>query len=286
MNHPIRGRKMVKSSTITLPELRVATRHKGYVPKTTQKMGDNGEDVSRLQQYLTQFGYFQSHQRGHFGLDASPIKGATPGEFDPPTELAVKAFQHFNGLPVTGALDESTKDLMEQPRCGFPDFSEFTLQGSKWNKTNLTYKFGVLTPDLPSNDVKAAIRVAFSLWAEVTPLRFTETNANADIVIRFGAGDHDCMASFDGAGGVLAHAFYPQGGAIAGDMHFDEAETWSVGSSPGVDLITVAAHELGHALGLAHSTVPGALMAAYYNGKHRSLEADDIAGIQSLYGAA
>jgi hypothetical protein len=86
---------------------------------------------------------------------------------------------------------------------------------------------------------------------------------------------------------VLAHCFYPppNGGAIAGDCHFDEAETWSVNLPPsGIDLPTVALHELGHGLGLAHSNVPSAVMYAYYGGPRRELTDDDIQGIQSIYG--
>ena len=53
-----------------------------------------------------------------------------------------------------------------------------------------------------------------------------------------------------------------------------------------MDLLTVAAHEIGHTLGLDHSDDPNALMYPSYEGPHRSLGADDIAGIQDLYGLA
>ena len=120
-------------------------------------------------------------------------------------------------------------------------------------------------------------------------MQFTEVSGNADILIRFVAGEHGDGEPFDGVGHVLAHAFYPppNGGDIAGDAHFDEAETWSVDipvPSRSIDLVTVAAHEFGHSLGLAHTSVNGALMFPTYSGSHRFLAADDIAGIQSLYG--
>jgi len=59
--------------------------------------------------------------------------------------------------------------------------------------------------------------------------------------------------------------------------------------SPGnaVYLHDLAAHEFGHMLGLSHSSEPAATMYAGYatcSTTQRSLDADDVAGIQSLYG--
>src|SRR6185369_11171775 len=54
-------------------------------------------------------------------------------------------------------------------------------------------------------------------------------------------------------------------------------------SSQPIDLVTVAAHEIGHSLGLGHSQVSTALMAPFYNGSHRFLDQDDINGIRTIY---
>ncbi len=89
----------------------------------------------------------------------------------------------------------------------------------------------------------------------------------------------------------MAHAFFPppNGGTIAGDAHYDEAETWAVTLPiPGgrFDLVMVAAHEFGHSLGLNHSSVAGAIMRPSFGSgtSQRFLHQDDISGIQSIYG--
>jgi hypothetical protein len=183
---------------------------------------------------------------------------------------------------------------MRQPRCGNPDAGEFAASGRKWPHTDLTYGFSEFSPDLSENETIQAIEQAFALWAAVTPLTFrrVDMSSSPDIIIRFVADDHGDGNPFDGSGGTLAHAYYPPTPPnspmpIQGDAHFDEDETWTITIPPSTgdfDLVSMAAHEFGHSLGLGHSSVSGTLMEPTYSGPHRYLHSDDINGIQSLYG--
>lgn len=271
-----------------------------------------GADVTHVQEYLRRFGYLgavtdtlEAFGAAPFPLaegdDFATLVGrptrARRGTFDDSTAEAVRRFQEFAGLPVTGVVDAATADKMNEPRCGLPDapgLAEFSTSGRKWATNNLRYAFQNFTTDLTSGEITVAIAQALALWAGYTPLRFTPVSlaAGPEIIIRFVAGDHGDGSPFDGPSGVLAHAFFPSVPPapvtpIMGDAHFDEDETWTVTVPPGagtIDLVTVAAHEFGHSLGLGHSAVAGALMAPFYTGPHRAVEADDIAGITSLYG--
>jgi len=56
----------------------------------------------------------------------------------------------------------------------------------------------------------------------------------------------------------------------------------------GTNLLQVTTHEIGHALGMAHSNVPGAVMSPFYDGYDDQfrLGTDDIQGIRALYGSS
>ncbi|XP_067911567.1 stromelysin-3 [Heterodontus francisci] len=185
-------------------------------------------------------------------------------------------------------------------RCGVPDLPSvkyiwhantkrtrrFVIAGERWNKTDLTYKIVRFPWQLSKVKVQRTIAEAVRVWSDVTPLTFTEVqDTSADIIIEFTRYWHGDNLPFDGPGGVLAHAFYPQT-PQAGNIHFDYDELWTTDSNKGTDLLQVAAHEFGHALGLQHSRVPKSLMSPYYTFRYPlSLAEDDKQGIQYLYGS-
>ena len=97
--------------------------------------GSRGDDVTVVQAYLARYGYLGSPSAAleRFGAapfprgeddDLDELEGSAPatdGTFDDATADAVRRFQAFAGLPVTGVVDEATAAKMNQPRCGLPD---------------------------------------------------------------------------------------------------------------------------------------------------------------------
>ncbi|RWS30356.1 Matrix metalloproteinase-14-like protein [Leptotrombidium deliense] len=209
-------------------------------------------------------------------------------------ENAIKDFQRFAGINETGKLDEETVTMMNAPRCGNKDIvghgeearrrKRYALQGSKWRKTGITYHISKYSTKFDEATIDREVGKAFQVWSEVTPLNFVPTKGDrVNIDIQFVKREHGDGDPFDGPGNTLAHAYFPQYG---GDAHFDDEERWTLDSYFGTNLFQVAAHELGHSLGLGHSSIRDSLMAPFYQRykPNFKLHKDDVLGIQALYG--
>ncbi|CAA0818312.1 matrix metalloproteinase [Striga hermonthica] len=267
------------------------------------KKGEKTAGLDRLKSYFHRFGY----------LDPGPATNLSNDLFDEGLEAAVRSYQLNFNLNSTGSLDVPTLQRIVQPRCGNPDVVNGTSTmrrggGHAANSTVAHYSFFPNRPRWPagrseltyafnpanqlSDQVRAVFARAFDRWSEVSTLSFVEAAAGglADIRIGFFTGEHGDGEPFDGVLGTLAHAFSPP----AGRCHLDGDESWVVdgdflGGSPfsAVDLESVAVHEIGHLLGLGHSSVEEAIMYPTISSGSRKVElaADDIMGIQELYGA-
>ncbi|GAB1861325.1 Matrix metalloproteinase-2-like [Camponotus japonicus] len=244
----------------------------------------------KAQNYLMRFGYL-------------PQTDFETGNLRTEDQLkdAIRNLQKFGGIPVTGEIDEATKGLMTAKRCGLPDqpdprfirtrHKRFTIHGQQWQYRNLTWSLRSEQPSgLDTGGVRLELSKALNLWARNSKLTFQEINSDhADILVYFHRGYHGDGYPFDGRGQILAHAFFP-GKDRGGDAHFDEEEIWLLkddSNEEGTSLFAVAAHEFGHSLGLAHSSVQGALMYPWYQGlsPNYELPEDDRHGIQQMYGA-
>jgi hypothetical protein len=164
----------------------------------------------------------------------------------------------------------------------------------------------------------AAVRRALATWAAAANIQFVEVADSGSPMagsttpdIRIGA-FHFAPGDFAGAAG-----FGPPGNdnsfpdALAGDLALNDLNRFVIATgSEGTALPTdngiylndvegLLLHEIGHTLGLGHSNVNSGVMCGYiypgnvfdgstcdYTHVNHQLDADDIAGIRTIYGLA
>ncbi|XP_006887412.1 PREDICTED: stromelysin-2-like [Elephantulus edwardii] len=199
----------------------------------------------------------------------------------------IQEMQRSLRLKVMQKRESDIQNVTLTPICGVPPigyfFSTFPDQ-RKWSKSTLTYRIMNYTPKLSSYAVDSAVERALKLWEAVTPLTFTRLyDGEADIMISFMHRDQEAFAVPPHA---LAFAFSPRS-TLNEHIHFYDDIWWTEDYS-GINFFYVAAHEIGHSLGLFHSNDPEALMYTFYKEpKDQSqslLSQDDVKNIQSLYG--
>lgn len=182
--------------------------------------------------------------------------------------------------------------------------STYLISGQKWGDPTgytsggqVTWSFATTVGDLISFDYQITepefrnlIRDAFATWEAYLDIDFVEVSDSSSVDIRLG------WDAIDGQSGTLGEAIYTYqyttseyDSLTQAEIRFDWAESWTSDEdyTGGIyeNFYAVALHEIGHALGLGHSTDPNTLMYAYLS-TQTDLTASDILGGQIIYGGA
>jgi hypothetical protein len=144
------------------------------------------------------------------------------------------------------------------------------------------------------SDWEVEIQKAVAKWQAVANVQLVQVADNGD---DWGSGDAQQgdtrfgdirIGGYNFGNSTLGSAFKPppvNNFSIAGDIIMNTGQTWSPTNGT-FSFETVMTHELGHALGLSHSSTSGFnQMYPVYNGYKPNLSTNDISSIQSLYGA-
>jgi hypothetical protein len=203
-----------------------------------------------------------------------------------PSPDTLRLYQGFFGLDPTGELDGPTVRSIMSPRmCGCPDVQPMGMELAKWPAdaaNDLTWY--VQPGDFPGLDRQKVLDIfewSFGQWASVCGIspRNVTTASKALILI-------ECKR-IDGVNGTLAWSYLADNTFSVKQQRYD-TENWInqlgvLAPSNRIDLNRVAAHEIGHALGVSHLRA-GALMQPTYSPDLWTPQASDIAEVQSRYG--
>jgi hypothetical protein len=170
--------------------------------------------------------------------------------------------------------------------------SAYTVNGPSWPQAQMSYLVNAINLDLPGLSAESAVRSGADAWLQQSgAFRFVYAGSSSQTTNTF---DSVNLVLFRNAssGSAIATTYWWSSGTriLDADIVFwDAAFTFFAGSSGcsgGFYIEDIAVHEFGHALGLGHSASVDASMfpsVTACNIRNRSLDADDIAGVRSIY---
>lgn len=286
--------------------------------------GATGANVKGVYDYLARYGYFPSAELAARYPDFVPIVAEAPKDpshFDEHLEQGVRAYQRNAGLPETGVVDAATSALMAEERCEWPDgyhggadaiVHDHATDGESASGGATIPKFATyggnrrnFSWSIESSPSGVSVEVVASLFQEMVNEWKTVYETTLPRAAK-GAGEKKFyFTKVDGPSrdldgdGVCSLIKGDTGcklGEAGGDvMRIDSEENWEFTGTPNnptapynqrkIDFRSVFLHELGHLLGLHHSSVTDAVMygRTVRGSTRRVLTFDDKQAVRASY---
>lgn len=249
-------------------------------------------DLAAAAAQLRRYGYLATEPTTHEATeDNARDHGIEPASLS----AALSTYQRRHGLNVVGTLDEPTRAHLALSRCGWVDDPDAerrlrvevrfpaAFDESADGAIVLPWFLQPIPISLPdAAGIERAIADAFAMWEVECPVQFPRRAQPTAGGVRV------FFNPIDRRRGTL-------GQTVPGSptqMQLDADESWSLTDPPApqanADVLTVALHEIGHALGIGDISDSSSVMHGFFGTGQavlrRSFTADDRREISRRFG--